>query len=59
MKEYNMHPDEPIVLTGKDAENFDKYRKSKPTQKELDRVIKADRFYRLMCEKSKSEQSKK
>lgn len=40
-----MNPDEPFVLSGKNAEKFDEYRKRKATKDEIDFMLRSEKFY--------------
>ena len=40
-----MNPNEPIVLTGKNARAFEKYQKTKATKKEIAYFKRAEEYY--------------
>ncbi len=46
-----MIPSKPIVLEGKNAENFDKYMRRKATKKEIEFFKRADEYYKDRCKK--------
>ncbi len=53
-----MNPNEPIVLTGKNAKAFEKYQKRQATPEEIAYFKKSEKFYLKHCQPRQAPKSK-